>query len=158
MLQVSHVKHKKYEGTLYVMGERIAWMMSNKSDTFSINHKYADIKNQKISPEGKAKIQLQLVLHDGNSTTFHFVDPQGPPEQASHTRIRRNKSLSQAFFTAAEGALSRKAPASFLLLLLLLFLLLCCCLRYFSFLPACKLSHMCVCARCLFILYTYVYV
>jgi len=80
-LQVPHVKHKKYEGTLFVMGERIAWMMANKKDQFSINHKYADVKTQKISPEGKAKIQLQLVLHDGNSTTFHFVDPQGPPSQ-----------------------------------------------------------------------------
>lgn len=27
---------------------------------------------QKISPDGKAKIQLQLVLHSGESTTFHF--------------------------------------------------------------------------------------
>lgn len=27
---------------------------------------------QKISPDGKAKIQLQLVLHTGDSTTFHF--------------------------------------------------------------------------------------
>lgn len=27
---------------------------------------------QKISPDGKAKIQLQLVLHTGESTTFHF--------------------------------------------------------------------------------------
>jgi len=81
LLQVSHVKHKKYEGTLYVMGERIAWMMANKKDQFSINHKYADIKTQKISPQGKAKIQLQLVLHDGNSTTFHFVDPQGQESQ-----------------------------------------------------------------------------
>ena len=82
LLQVPHVKHKKYEGTLYVMGERIAWMNSNKNqDKFAINHKYANIKNQKISPEGKPKIQLQLVLHDGNSTTFHFVDPNGPPAQ-----------------------------------------------------------------------------
>lgn len=27
---------------------------------------------QKISPDGKAKIQLQLVRHTGESTTFHF--------------------------------------------------------------------------------------
>lgn len=27
---------------------------------------------QKISPEGKAKIQLQLVLHAGDTTNFHF--------------------------------------------------------------------------------------
>lgn len=29
---------------------------------------------QKISPDGKAKIQLQLVLHTGESTTFHFAN------------------------------------------------------------------------------------
>ena len=35
LLQVNHVKHKKYEGTLYLMGERLAWMASHKNDTFS---------------------------------------------------------------------------------------------------------------------------
>lgn len=32
------------------------------------------LKGQKISPDGKAKIQLQLVLHTGDSTTFHFAN------------------------------------------------------------------------------------
>ena len=63
------------------MGERIAWMAGHKSDKFAINHKYADVKTQKISPEGKTKIQLQVVLHDGNSTTFHFVNPEGQAVQ-----------------------------------------------------------------------------
>ena len=36
---------------------------------------------QKISPEGKAKIQLQVVLHDGNSSTFHFVNRGGVDQQ-----------------------------------------------------------------------------
>ena len=80
LLQVRHVKHKKNEGTLYLMGERLAWMASHKNDTFAINHKYVDIKSQKISPEGKPKIQLQIVLHDGQCTTFHFNDPLGNPE------------------------------------------------------------------------------
>merc|ERR1712203_1154316 len=45
---------------------------------FSVNHKYVDIKSQKISPEGKAKVQLQIVLHqDGQCTMFHFNDPIG---------------------------------------------------------------------------------
>ncbi|XP_058662998.1 general transcription factor IIH subunit 1 isoform X2 [Ammospiza nelsoni] len=30
------------------------------------------MQGQKISPEGKAKIQLQLVLHAGDTTNFHF--------------------------------------------------------------------------------------
>jgi transcription initiation factor TFIIH subunit 1 len=36
---------------------------------------------QKISTEGKAKIQLQVVLHDDTSSTFHFVSPAGSAQQ-----------------------------------------------------------------------------
>jgi hypothetical protein len=36
---------------------------------------------QKISPEGKAKIQLQVVLHDSGASTFHFTHPNGQAEQ-----------------------------------------------------------------------------
>jgi len=80
LLQVGAVKYKKYEGVLFVMSERIGWMPGSKSN-FSVTHKYTEIKSQKISPEGKSKIQLQIVLHDGNSTTFHFVNPSGLPAQ-----------------------------------------------------------------------------
>ncbi|XP_062594471.1 general transcription factor IIH subunit 1-like isoform X2 [Saccostrea cucullata] len=38
---------------------------------------YADIKAQKISPDSKEKVQLQLVLHDGGANTFHFINPKG---------------------------------------------------------------------------------
>lgn len=36
---------------------------------------------QKISPDGKAKVQLQIVLHDGNNSTFHFVNKNGTQKQ-----------------------------------------------------------------------------
>lgn len=55
------------------MTERLAWMPNTK-DSFTISHKYSDIKTQKISPEGKAKIQLQIVLHNGDNTTFQFFN------------------------------------------------------------------------------------
>ncbi|XP_031782423.1 general transcription factor IIH subunit 1 [Nasonia vitripennis] len=81
LMQVGQVRYKKGDGTLYIMNERIAWMLDNK-DTVSVSHKYADIKSQKISPEGKSKIQLQVVLHDNNqSSTFHFVNKNGPEAQ-----------------------------------------------------------------------------
>lgn len=32
---------------------------------------------QKISPEGKPKIQLQVVLHDNTTSTFQFVNREG---------------------------------------------------------------------------------
>ncbi|XP_015927811.1 general transcription factor IIH subunit 1 [Parasteatoda tepidariorum] len=80
LLMVNHVHHKKVEGTLYLMNERIAWMPNGK-DTFTISYKYADIKMQKISPDGKSKVQLQVVLHNGDTTTFHFVNPMGTNNQ-----------------------------------------------------------------------------
>ncbi|EFX83821.1 hypothetical protein DAPPUDRAFT_301632 [Daphnia pulex] len=80
LLLVSHVKLKKNEGELYLMSERLGWMVGNK-DSFNVTHKYCDIKTQKISPEGKPKVQLQVCLHDGNATTFQFVNPAGQAEQ-----------------------------------------------------------------------------
>lgn len=80
LLMVGHVRYKKNNGTLYLMAERIAWMLEGK-DTFPVSHKYADVKMQKISPEGKPKVQLQVVLHNGEATTFHFVNPMGTEAQ-----------------------------------------------------------------------------
>lgn len=101
LLVVKKVRQKKQDGTLYLMAERIAWSPEGK-DRFTVSHLYADLRcesliksspkilcvlvaptrstllllcaGQKISPDGKAKIQLQLVLHTGESTTFHFVN------------------------------------------------------------------------------------
>lgn len=38
-------------------------------------------KAYKISTEGKAKVQLQLVLHDESTATFHFINPGGQEQQ-----------------------------------------------------------------------------
>ncbi|XP_067129753.1 general transcription factor IIH subunit 1 [Centruroides vittatus] len=80
LLMVNHVRYNKNDGTLYLMAERIAWMLEGK-DTFSVSLKYADIKMQKISPDGKSKVQLQVLLHTGSATTFHFTNPLGQEYQ-----------------------------------------------------------------------------
>lgn len=80
LLQMGEVRYKKGDGTLYVMNERIAWMAENR-DKVTVSHHFQDIKMQKISPDGKQKVQLQLVMHDGNSTTFHFVNRNGVKAQ-----------------------------------------------------------------------------
>ncbi|XP_039264627.2 general transcription factor IIH subunit 1-like [Styela clava] len=67
------VRHKKRDGVLYLMSERIAWCPQGKNH-FEASHQYAEIKCQKISPESKAKIQLQIVMLNGESKTFHFAD------------------------------------------------------------------------------------
>lgn len=76
LLIVEHVKNKKCEGFLYMMSQRMAWMPQTKK-SFTVSHNYADIKSQKISPDSKEKIQLQVVFHDGGANTFHFVSPDG---------------------------------------------------------------------------------
>jgi len=40
-----HVKLKKNEGELYLMSERLGWMVGNK-EIFSVSHKYCDIKSK----------------------------------------------------------------------------------------------------------------
>jgi hypothetical protein len=45
LLIVSHVKHKKVEGSMYMMDTRMAWMPGS-SDTFKISHSYADIRGK----------------------------------------------------------------------------------------------------------------
>lgn len=37
----------------------------------------AHYAGQKISPDSKEKVQLQLVMHDGGANTFHFINPKG---------------------------------------------------------------------------------
>ncbi|XP_064634667.1 general transcription factor IIH subunit 1-like [Lineus longissimus] len=76
LLIVNHVKHKKVEGNMYMMDTRMAWMPAS-SDTFKISHSYADIRVQKISPDTKDKVQLQVVMHDNSANTFHFNNPKG---------------------------------------------------------------------------------
>jgi len=77
---VSNVKHRKVEGTMYMMDKRMAWQQRGK-DVFNFSHMYADIKCQKVSPEGKEKIQLQVQLHDGSASTFHFANAEGDEAQ-----------------------------------------------------------------------------
>jgi transcription initiation factor TFIIH subunit 1 len=107
-LVIENVKHNKIEGSLYLMTERMAWMAKQK-DTISVSIPFVDIKSnfalylikihsnrnsfikqkklnylkkaQKISTEGKSKIQLQVVLHNDKAFTFHFISPSGPQKQ-----------------------------------------------------------------------------
>lgn len=46
LLQVSQVRYKKGDGTLFLMDQRLIWMVENK-DTVVVSHPYADIKCMK---------------------------------------------------------------------------------------------------------------
>ncbi|KAH8865909.1 General transcription factor IIH subunit 1 [Schistosoma japonicum] len=80
LLMVKHVRYKKVDGTLYVNSGRVAWR-NQTSDSFRISAKFEDIRIQRISPDQKEKVQLQLLMHSGESFTFQFSDPGGRERQ-----------------------------------------------------------------------------
>ncbi len=45
LLQISQVRFKKNDGTLYVMKERIVFMVDGKDDKVLLAHNYQDIKS-----------------------------------------------------------------------------------------------------------------
>lgn len=45
LLQMGEVRYKKNDGTLYVMNERVAWMIEHR-DTVTVAHKFVDIKSE----------------------------------------------------------------------------------------------------------------
>nr|CAH8869698.1 unnamed protein product [Trichobilharzia regenti] len=80
LLMAKHVRYKKVDGTLYVNSGRVAWR-NQTSDSFRISAKFEDIRLQRISPDQKEKVQLQLLMHSGESFTFQFSDPGGREKQ-----------------------------------------------------------------------------
>lgn len=46
LLVVPEVKHKKNDGTLYIMKERVAFIVENR-DTVLLAHSFYDIKSKK---------------------------------------------------------------------------------------------------------------
>uniref|UniRef100_A0A0X3PDI6 General transcription factor IIH subunit 1 n=1 Tax=Schistocephalus solidus TaxID=70667 RepID=A0A0X3PDI6_SCHSO len=80
LLMVKHVKYKKVDGTLYVNSGRVAWR-NQTSDSFRISAPFEDIRLQRVSPDQKEKVQLQLLMHNNESFTFQFSDPIGREKQ-----------------------------------------------------------------------------
>ncbi|XP_050521013.1 general transcription factor IIH subunit 1 [Daktulosphaira vitifoliae] len=87
LLQVGPVRHKKGDGTLYVMSQHVAFIL-NSSDTVAISHHYRDIKMQKISSEFKNKVQLQLVFHDETISLFQFTNPERSEAMRDRNRVK----------------------------------------------------------------------
>ncbi|XP_038077293.1 general transcription factor IIH subunit 1-like [Patiria miniata] len=80
LLIINQVRLHKSDGSLYFMTERLAWQDDNK-DHFTVSQHYRDIKQQKISQDTSIKVQLQVVLHDGRNSKFHFASREGHAAQ-----------------------------------------------------------------------------
>ncbi|CAG0918900.1 unnamed protein product [Notodromas monacha] len=77
---VNNVKFKKNNGSLCITEGGVGWAPEN-SQELSLTCKYGEIKTVKVSPDGKAKVQAQLVMNQGSSINFHFVNPLGVEHQ-----------------------------------------------------------------------------
>ncbi|XP_071501518.1 general transcription factor IIH subunit 1-like [Diadema antillarum] len=80
LLVVNQVRCRKSNGSLYLMGKRLAWQEDNK-DVFTVSHYYADVRQQRISQDTSSKVQLQVLLHNGSSSKFHFANREGAAAQ-----------------------------------------------------------------------------
>ena len=66
------VNHQKQPGTIELSMTHLQWSPDMIGEVVLIE--IQKVKRQKISPEGKSKVQIQLELTDGRSLTFHFAD------------------------------------------------------------------------------------
>ncbi|XP_068717485.1 general transcription factor IIH subunit 1-like [Montipora capricornis] len=85
LLEVINTKHKKNGGVLRLLSNTLVWI-PHGSDNPKLSCAYSEIKVQRISPEGSSKIQIQLVLHDGNTFTFQFTS-----EPQAHAKKERDE-------------------------------------------------------------------
>ncbi|KAL1240215.1 General transcription factor IIH subunit [Trichinella spiralis] len=81
LIKVDNVVNKKHGmGSLCVFRDRILWISSVDRE-LCVCLQMDEIRTQKISPAGKAKIQLQLCLHNDTSVIFQFCNPMGAEKQ-----------------------------------------------------------------------------
>ncbi|KRX17319.1 General transcription factor IIH subunit 1 [Trichinella nelsoni] len=81
LIKVDNVVNKKHGmGSLCVFRDRILWISSVDRE-LCVCLQMDEIRTQKISPAGKAKIQLQLCLHNDTSVIFQFCNPNGAEKQ-----------------------------------------------------------------------------
>uniref|UniRef100_H2Z5J2 BSD domain-containing protein n=1 Tax=Ciona savignyi TaxID=51511 RepID=H2Z5J2_CIOSA len=86
-LLINQVRFKKRDGSLFLMSERLAWCPEGK-DHFDVTHLYSDIKCQKVSPETKAKIQLQIILLNESSFVFHFANTNVAEGKSDREKVK----------------------------------------------------------------------
>lgn len=82
VFQIEHVSSRKDgSGTLFALSNRLLWSPNDTKNQKSVSIEFHDVKVQKISPDGKSKIQLQICLCNGDAVTFHFTSDKGPERQ-----------------------------------------------------------------------------
>ena len=80
-ITINHVNHAKQPGSIRLSMSHVLWDPELVGEKLILD--IPEIKNQKISPDGKTKVQIQLQMKDGRAITFHFAtgNEQGSPKE-----------------------------------------------------------------------------
>ena len=94
---IENVRYKKKEGTLCVTNQGIRWYPNSTEGerVEDINLKFTEIRAQRVSPDTKPKVQLQVHLYDENSYVFHFASGRGNNRQSFEDRNAVKELLAQ---------------------------------------------------------------
>ena len=97
LLTIDSVRSKKVEGTLCLSHSMIRWFRKN-AQAAEITIEYRDIKAQRVSPDTKPKVQLQVTKYNNESYVFHFATPGNSEEskkECMENRMKVKEMLSQ---------------------------------------------------------------
>ena len=91
-IDISNVNHQKQPGRIRLSMSHVLWDPDMVGDNVILE--IPEIRNQKISPDGKSKVQIQLQMKDGRALTFHFAN-DNPPGRAKELRNKVKIHLSR---------------------------------------------------------------
>lgn len=72
LLTVEPVRFLKKDGAIVVTSTRLAFQPAG-SDQFDKSFNFSIVKQQRITPDNKPKVMLQIILEDGKSHNFQFI-------------------------------------------------------------------------------------
>ena len=91
-IDLPNVNYQKQPGRIQLSMTHVLWIPELVGDKLVLQ--IEKIKNQKISPEGKSKVQIQLSMNEGKAHAFHFTDNE-PPGKAKELRNKVKIHLSK---------------------------------------------------------------
>ena len=116
LFEVQNVRYKKREGKLTLTNNGIIWQPSNSAmDTVSVDLPYSEIKQQRVSPDTRPKVTLQVTMypnreHVGLNYVFHFASQNSGGANANREEINFSIKKSKEDRNRLKELLSEQLP------------------------------------------------
>jgi len=91
-IDIPEVNHQKQPGRIKLSMTYVLWEPDLLGDKLAVP--IESVKNHKISPDGKSKVQIQVITKDGKALSFHFTN-NNPPGFAKENRDKVKIHLSR---------------------------------------------------------------